>query len=267
MAAHGRFVLELDLGNTRLKWRCVDAGDLAAVVAGGFVVRAQHDGLGSGLAALQVELAARSLRDEVTGVRVVSVASLELGQEVARWGLSLCGEVVQFAQVSRSAAGVINGYDDYARLGVDRWLAILAAQQLSPQGFCVVDCGSAVTLDVVVAGRHLGGYIVPGLGLMSGALFSKTDGVQVAAAPLAPSDSLMLGRNTEDAVNLGLPMMVAGLVIELLIRLERERGFDGSLVLTGGDAPVVANLIGRPLLCVPDLVLDGLEVADLSSIV
>ncbi|MDP1069535.1 type III pantothenate kinase, partial [Klebsiella pneumoniae] len=66
------------------------------------------------------------------------------------------------------------------RMGVDRWLAMLAAWQRVGQSCWVVDCGSAITLDLLDAeGRHQGGYILPGLRLMQQSLLGNTAEVRV----------------------------------------------------------------------------------------
>jgi len=254
-------VLELDLGNTRLKWRGLLGG---AVQASGFFVRQDFLDLPGCLSALSLELRGLRWGSEISQVRVASVASVAADEALALWGQSEFGLCVGFAQVSRECAGVVNGYDDCERLGVDRWLAIIAAQQLAPEGVCVVDCGSAVTLDFVLAGRHLGGYIVPGLRLMNAALFGNTDGVKVTAESLAGGSGLLLGRNTVEAVSIGLPMMVASLVTEAVQRFEQEHRLVPKVILTGGDSPVVAGFLGGAFMCLPDLVLDGLVLAELS---
>ena len=71
----------------------------------------------------------------------------------------------RFSPVRRdSACGLRNGYRDPAQLGVDRWLAMCAAWQQFPGSLCVVDAGTAVTIDVVAAdGAHSGGLILPGV--------------------------------------------------------------------------------------------------------
>ena len=102
-------------------------------------------------------------------------------------------------------------------LGVDRWLALLAAHRHAPtEPLMVLDCGSAITLDLlVVGGRHLGGYIVPGLALMRSSLLSETAGVAVEALSSVTSCP---GRDTSTAVGHGLPLMAA-VGLDFLIEL------------------------------------------------
>lgn len=76
-------------------------------------------------------------------------------------------------------AGVRNGYADYQRLGMDRWLAIIGAYQLARGACLVLDLGTAITADYVnAAGEHLGGYICPGLPLMRGLLRTHTQRIR-----------------------------------------------------------------------------------------
>ena len=66
-------------------------------------------------------------------------------------------------------------------LGVDRWLALVAAWNMVRQPAVVADLGTAATLDFVAGdGRHVGGYIVPGPGLMAKALARDTARVRVS---------------------------------------------------------------------------------------
>ena len=64
---------------------------------------------------------------------------------------------VELAEVSAEAAGVTCGYKDFHQLGVDRWLALVAAYRKYAKPIIVVDAGSAVTIDIVDGdGLHLG---------------------------------------------------------------------------------------------------------------
>jgi type III pantothenate kinase len=74
------------------------------------------------------------------------------------------GISVVCAKSSREMSGVKNGYEDYERLGLDRWLAMLGGFHLASGSACLVlDFGTAVTADFIAAdGEHLGGFICPG---------------------------------------------------------------------------------------------------------
>lgn len=151
--------------------------------------------------------------------------------------------------------GIVAGYRDNRQLGVDRVLAMVAARDRCVGPFCVVDAGTAVTVDCVDAdGRHRGGFILPGQGLARDCLLART------AIPSDPAidDPGLFGRDTASAVAKGARLAVASLV-ERLISRELDAA-DVPVFLGGGDASSLAPLMPSPCIVVPDLVLQGLAV-------
>ncbi len=263
--------LQIDAGNTRLKWRLLstDGVATAGVLARGSLAWREFPSVQTLLSDLSGRLGAVSLAPVVLqSVSIVSVAGIEVDRALAEWVQAEFAVEAQFALVTPEASGIAVGYDEPQRLGVDRWLAVLAASRLGAH-VLVVDCGSAVTVDILCQHQHLGGYIVPGLQLMNSALFRQTAQVQVAddwRTTGAP------GRSTLEAVNSGIPLMVAGLVQEVFRRCQ-VNGLDEEwqIVLTGGDASLVASLLQDSLpgvlqRQVDDLVLDGLSLAHSSRL-
>lgn len=248
-------MLQVDVGNTRLKWRLIHGG---AVVARGACVRASSPDFQGVL--IEVIRSLGRHASSVCDVLVACVAGADVANAIHRWSHDQFGVVARFAVVTSPCSGVVAGYEEPASLGVDRWLAVLAASRFGCEHMVVVDCGSAVTVDILSGQCHLGGYIAPGLALMNSALFSRTAQVQVQ-----PSWSVegVPGRNTASAVNAGIPLMVAGLVIEVVRR--QAKGEACQVVLTGGDAPVLAELLKGvvDVKVSDDLVFDGLSLAEM----
>ncbi|MBU3068202.1 type III pantothenate kinase [Aestuariicella sp. G3-2] len=261
--SHSMVRLQLDVGNTRLKWRLLslEADEKGAQVLGrGFCVRADFETEAALLASVVESLGRLDVGAAVAELQVSTVAEESLSVAIRDWARQVWGVEACFAYVTRSAAGVSVGYDNPDLLGVDRWLAVLGASRYGCEGVIVVDCGSAVTVDVLSGSRHRGGYIVPGLRLMNAALFGDTARVKVVADWL---DSGEPGSNTSAAVNSGLPLMVVGLVREVW-RRQLQDGGRWTVLLTGGDAPLLSSMLGDDPVCqvVEDLVLDGLLLAD-----
>ena len=144
-------------------------------------------------------------------------------------------------------------------MGIDRWLAMLAAYQRGSTTCVIVDGGTALTVDVVDAdGRHVGGYIVPGIGLMSNSLVANTS-IRLTEQPL--ESTVALGHSTDEAVYNGCLSALISL-IQGVVRLMSEQDAGVKLYLTGGDAPLLeANLKLKNMELVPGLVLDGLAAA------
>ena len=159
--------LAIDVGNTRLKWALYDsAHPQARLLAHGAQFLENIDRLSEG------DWAALPAPDRMLGCIVAGDAvrrrvqeQMELWDVVPRWVVAESAE-----------AGLINGYDHPSRLGADRWVAMVGARQrMLAQGearpLVVVMVGTAVTVEAIDQhGKFLGGFILPGHGIMLRAL-------------------------------------------------------------------------------------------------
>jgi len=242
-------ILEIDAGNSRIKWRLL--GETGIVERGVCFTTAELQKILPGI-------------DSVQRVRVASVRGSDFTSELAR-SLPLRWHVdVEIARVTLGQAGVRNAYTKYEMLGVDRWLAILAAYNRSHSRCCVISCGTAITLDVVnEAGVHQGGFIIPGLSVQRKSLLDNTS-IRLPAEPqwLSTWSSIALGCSTQDAVNHGIfTILVCGIASFPVVR---EIGAAGGLYLTGGDSGVISMGLreyGIDHYCDQDIILDGLAFA------
>ncbi|MCY1414911.1 Type III pantothenate kinase [compost metagenome] len=244
-------ILELDCGNSFIKWRVIRR-DTCAVVAGGVTDSDQ--------ALLQALQGVAGLR--LGHCRLVSVRTEE---ETARLTDLLVAEhsvSVAIAGPAKELAGVRNGYDEYERLGLDRWLALLGGFHLAGGACVVIDFGTAVTSDFVSAqGEHLGGFICPGMPLMRNQLRTHTRKIRYddASAERALA-TLEPGRSTVEAVERGCTLMLRGFVQTQLEHAQSLWGDGFSVFLTGGDADLVREVAPQARV-VPDLVFVGLAMA------
>ena len=237
-------ILDIDMGNTRIKWRC-GIGDNTCVGA--------NDYSGDNW----LDFSALVMTPE--RVRISCVVKDKRRRQIEeyvhrRWRLPS-----EFASVRDQCAGVTQAYPIKENLGVDRWLGLLAAyHQL---GSCVlVSCGSAVTVDLLLeSGEHAGGYIVPGIRMMHASLFSGTDAVKVSVdnhlVDLSP------GRDTGDAVNRGVVAMITSLVNHAGDIYQKKQGNRPAFLITGGDGETVRKFLNSNSIYNPYLVLDGLALA------
>ncbi|MBY8971244.1 MULTISPECIES: pantothenate kinase [Pseudomonas] len=244
-------ILELDCGNSFIKWRVLEASD-ASVSAEGVV--GSDDALIESLIALPGLL--------LTRCRLVSVRALEETDKLVAALVKAFGVTVSCAGSARQMAGVHNGYEEFERLGLDRWLAMLGAYKLASGACVVLDFGTAATADFIdVDGEHLGGFICPGLPLMRNQLRTHTRKIRYddAAAERA-LERLSPGRTTVEAVERGCTLMLRGFVLTQLELARSYWGEDFTVFLTGGDADLVRDAAPQACL-VPDLVFVGLAMA------
>ncbi|MFO8153780.1 type III pantothenate kinase [Thioalkalivibrio sp.] len=156
---------------------------------------------------------------------------------------------------------------DLQQFGADRYCALLGVVARTRKPAVIVDAGTAVTVDLLDEdGRHLGGYILPGLrGGLEAVNRLFTDALQTQVAPTLrltgatlPADSAVLpAHDTGKALLHGWRLGLAGAVQ----RLGAEAGGAQQGVewwLTGGDAGWLSTLLERPVHVVPGLVFDGL---------
>ena len=158
---------------------------------------------------------------------------------------------VTFAKVQAEYAGLRCAYEDTSKFGVDRWLQMLAVVHDPKQQYCVISCGTALTIDLTDGMQHLGGYILPNLYLQRDSLIQNTKGIKI---PDATFDELSPGRNTIDAVHHGILLSLVSTIEKVLDK------YTSQLILTGGDAPLFAKyLVQYQPIIEPDLLLKGLQ--------
>lgn len=235
--------LFVDVGNTAIKWRWRQ-GD--TVRQGG----CRHLRQWSRVVTEMLEGGERAEQ-----VWVASVAGADGDQEIAAALQQHTGVVPQFYYSQPQDFGVTSCYPEPRKLGVDRWVAMIEGHQHYGAAI-IVDCGSALTIDAVDrSGNFLGGYIVPGLGMLRGALLRDTSDVHVE-----PGEAqLGLGRSTGECVHNGLLRMLVAFVADVVVELQHTLADTCEVLVTGGDAPELVGSFSFPFRHVPDLVLDGLE--------
>jgi type III pantothenate kinase len=243
-------ILEVDCGNTLLKWRVLDGDGLSVKCKGSVLDEA---GL---LTQLHLNTASIGL---LRKCRMVSVRSdAETNSLVAALRLQYSIPVV-LASSSKVLSGVTNGYHDYKLLGTDRWLAILGAFALKQSACLVLDIGTAVTADFVDAtGMHLGGFICPGIKMMRTHLGLGTARVAYLAEDAFAGSGP--GHTTAEAVERGTELMLLGFVGLQVNKAQDLWGAEFSVLLTGGDAGLVKAHFDDAI-AVPDLVFRGLALA------
>lgn len=231
-------ILLLDIGNSRAKWALFDGRVLQAGAS------CDHRGQPG------ESLAGQAL-PKADHVWVANVTGADHEREIAAALEARCAAQPRFARTQPECSGLRVAYDKPERLGVDRWLSMLAVWSETRQPFCVVNAGTALTYDEVrEGGRHAGGLIAPGLATAWNALRSATR-FELQPAPSAYTEGL--GTDTESCVRQGTLYACAGLV-ERAARTAPPARF-----LTGGDAAALQpHLPGWTVR--PNLVMEGLLV-------
>lgn len=246
----GDRTLLFDIGNTRVKWGVLDDDGIRR---SGSI---SHDTLKEN----GFESLTRRLPRRVAAAVACNVAGTNFGTRFARViGIHFGGDL-RYVHSERAAFGVTSAYRRPRSLGVDRWVAMVGARAEFKTALCVVDAGTAITIDAVdKSGQHLGGQIIPGMQLMGNALRTETSNIGALSEKTrdAKAGIDMFGKSTDRAIANGSLNAVCG-AVERATRTMRAAGYRPKIVLTGGDASrILTQLVGAPVHR-PNLVLQGL---------
>ncbi len=261
-------ILLVDAGNTRLKWAVLCDGLLGIAQAAHY----QRENLAAGLAREWRELCVPA--NFPARVIISNVAGPKIQAALVAWTKKHWAVTVENVVAASSGYGVTNAYPQADTLGADRWAGLIAARHNINTAACVVDVGTAITIDLLDhEGRHLGGIITPGVELMRDSLTTHTDGITPArvVGHEIPDDSETtsanwLGTSTRAGVRSGAVMAATGLIRLALQRAEAMATGPLQCVFTGGGAPaVMAELqagppIGARCYHEPDWVLKGMQI-------
>lgn len=249
-------LLAIDIGNTRLKWSLFDgARPGASSLASGAEFLEHIDNLADGVWS-QLPHSPRYM----IGCLVASDAIRQRVQEQ----MEVFDDLAPSWVVSSAAeAGLVNRYDHPARLGADRWVAMIGAwhrqQRRLEEGertrpMVVVLVGTAVTVEAVSpAGEFLGGYILPGHGIMLRALEQGTAGLRVPTGEVRPFPT-----NTSDALTSGGTYAIAGAIERMVLHVQERFGVEPVCVMTGGAGWKMMPSMRRSFELVDGLIFDGL---------
>ena len=247
--------LLVDIGNTRVKWATCAEGGLSPQRAAEYATWSTSDWQHALFAGQHIESAL---------VATVAGNDSRLALEAAARNAGVA--YLEFVNSTAEAVGLRNAYPNPRLLGVDRWLALIGGYHLARGACCVVDIGTAATLDTVDAsGQHLGGFIVPGPRMMARSLQTGTSDLASRSAASAGGRGGLFADNTRDAIERGCRLAVAALVDRAVAEMTSRLGSTPVLLLTGGGAAGIEGLIETPARHVRDLVLRGLAVVAAES--
>ena len=236
-------MLLLDVGNSRCKWALVENGAWT------------HQGVADNTEWLAMQrnfdmfsppnrIVISNVGGDMMAQRVRNICSM--------WPLQ-----AEFVLAKSEQCGVKNKYENPARLGSDRWAALIAARKRSERACLVVNCGTATTIDALSdAGEFLGGLIMPGITLMQQSLKYNTAQLQDAEGELQN-----FPRNTADAIQSGVIQATLGAIAyqgALLKNLGTHKTI--ACILSGGAADKIQAHLGMNAERVDNLVLEGLKI-------
>jgi len=234
--------LLVDIGNTRIKW----AVEVNGVVEKSSAINHQSQYLEQ----IQQKWSV------IESPEILAISSVS-NQGIVNQLLILAKKLwpnVSFVIAKSTTQGfdITNGYKQANKLGVDRWMGLIALRHYYPGDSCIIDCGTAITIDVLnKQGLHLGGLISPGLQLMKQSLFQGTENLSYVKQAF----SLGLSDATDSAIFSGTSLAAVGLIDKVITEFAKECQ---TIVLTGGDAVLLSKYLDYQVFIEQDFILKGL---------
>ena len=242
----------IDAGNTRLKLSVIDSVTNEEIFYKSFEYPDLYNEFINNLSGMKV-----------SNVFVSNVSKSQVLHTIADVSFYLWGIEVNNIITEQNKYGITTLYTNPGLLGADRWLALIAAISITSSTVCVIDCGSAVTLDVVTnTGIHKGGFITPGLAMsrnILGANASNLPFVNKSSYQQRKKDNFF-ATNTHDAIFAGTLFQLSAYIEYIITEIKNEICGNIECIITGGDAIMLQKLISHPLIYHEKLVLDGLHI-------
>ena len=155
------------------------------------------------------------------------------------------------------AGRVRNAYQEYERLGVDRWLTLLAAEKYESADVVIIDAGSAITIDLLSRSHsHLGGAILPGFNTQRQRFIDMFPSADFTHPDIVNNDRP--GRSTEACIQMTHFPITSERIHELLQSWITLLEQPVKILLCGQDAARISEYLDLPHDIVPDLVFQGM---------
>lgn len=245
--------LLIDIGNSRIKWCLHDNMENKFVSVGAM----SYD------KPVLKELFCEHWNHLASPNRVLvsNVSGLDIAKKLDVWIKKVWQVNTEYVKSEAYSYGVGNAYLDTSKLGVDRWMAIVAAwhrYQRYQEDICVVDCGTAMTIDgISKSGQHLGGLIIPGYAMMQKVLANNTSDINTVRTT---SPSFNFSNSTEQAVNNGCCLAMLATIDRVVTSMKNGSNGQVRCIITGGNAELLIEDLTDKFEYDPNLVLHGLTI-------
>ena len=210
--------LLIDIGNTRIKWQQRDDKDI--LLTDSILVEEFMD----------IDFSSNKSIDKVIVSNVNHSIVLDKLKEILS---KFKCPIIETKPISNEY--LINDYEDYKTLGIDRWLTALGAWKLYQRPLLVINAGTAITIDLVELDKESkahfkGGMILPGVAISLAVLNNSTNLIDTEIGK-----SQYPSLNTKDAVTTGIMTSIQGAVNLVCRNLPSSL----PILLTGGDANLI----------------------------
>lgn len=252
-------ILLIDIGNSRLKWAAFDKGAICNhnddSNQGAFFYRTQ-----------EYDKVIKAFLDDVqqsefepSRIMISTVGEKDFVDLLEQRLWDKYQVEVEYLIASKKFKNLRNAYIQPEMLGSDRWLGMVGAYVLQETNdkqpaLCIIDCGSAITIDTVdSSGKHLGGFITPGINMMEQSLLQNASKLKSNLKEVSiidkvnkirrPKTEMVLADNTKTALVGGIYYSVISYIQSFLYDLDSMLDSKYKVYFTGGDAQKIMSML------------------------
>ena len=137
---------------------------------------------------------------------------------------------------------ITNGYSHPKKLGDDRWTAITGSFLFYQKPLIIIDCGTAISVDIVNAkGKHLGGYIFSGFDgyteCFKNAFHLKNTKLKESVVMQKKS----FPTKTDEGITKGYLLMVVSAIDNIYNQTVKNQRISPTVLITGGYGKVISK--------------------------
>ncbi|MDP7591752.1 MAG: type III pantothenate kinase [Litorilituus sp.] len=194
---------------------------------------------------------------DVTKIVIASVSTTNISSAIELWCIEK-NIAYQRVRSEKTKKNITNAYQEFEKLGVDRWLTLIATAELYPErNVLIIDAGTATTVDLLASnGQHQGGWILAGVDMLVNSLVDNTAQLKVKNEEKI---SLAFGQNTSENIHNGAWVATVAAVNMAIAQSERNGFMLDKIILTGGNAKILAPLLAVENIVIEDLIFAGLQ--------
>lgn len=194
--------------------------------------------------------------DDLDGACIASVVP-KLTDAWGEAAYALLGAMPVICNAKAAGSLFETDYPSPGEIGADRIADAVGAKALYGAPVVTVDFGTATNMEVIDRdGRFVGGVIAPGIDTSASALTERA--TKLGAIDFADPHTA-IGRNTAEAMQVGIVYGEADRVDGIVERIFDQLGYRAPVVATGGLAYRVAKISRTITDTNPDLTLVGLR--------
>ncbi|MFV1982633.1 MAG: type III pantothenate kinase [Thiohalomonadales bacterium] len=226
--------LLIDIGNSNFKWCFSNGEEINNIQSFQYTQE-------SIISLLNTKLLNEINLTELDSIYTCCVAGANIKSVFSDWVNTTLLKPLIFFESSNQEFAVKNAYSNASDLGNDRWLSLVFAHHLYQSDVCIIDCGTAITIDVVLkSGQHEGGLIAPGYLSQIKALELKTN-ITNNQKFVNQKNSRLLQNNTYQCIEQGCRVMSLGFIKDMVKQLKHQYSDTLKVVITGGDSESLAS--------------------------